>query len=170
MAPSKPRRWVMLSSLSYIILQVKRCTCAWIIGKQALHDIGAMLDFKEKTTTIDEVLLPMRNIKNLQLKPIISRALKLNSSFGQEPVSTHNATKCVVGILDADLPRIVKNDCVRLCMPHCNLLLELLLKFEALCDGTPGDWKLLPVSFELKEDAKQYHDRPYPILKIHKST
>jgi hypothetical protein len=52
-----------------------------IIGKQTLHDIGAMLDFKEKTITIDEILLPMRNIKNLQLKPSISRALKLNSSF-----------------------------------------------------------------------------------------
>ncbi len=32
------------------------------------------------------------------------------------------------------------------------------------------DWKLLPVSFELKEDAKPYHGRPYPIPKIHKAT
>jgi hypothetical protein len=48
-----------------------------IIGKQTLHDIGAVLDFKEKTTTIDDVLLPMRNIYNLQLKPSISRALQL---------------------------------------------------------------------------------------------
>jgi hypothetical protein len=27
-----------------------------IIGKQTLHDLGAVLDFKEKTITIDEVL------------------------------------------------------------------------------------------------------------------
>jgi hypothetical protein len=40
-----------------------------IIGKQTLHDIGAVLDFKEKTITIDSILLPMRNIINLQLKP-----------------------------------------------------------------------------------------------------
>ncbi len=33
-----------------------------------------------------------------------------------------------------------------------------------------GDWKLLPVSFELKEGAKPYHGRPYPIPKIHKAT
>jgi hypothetical protein len=32
-----------------------------------------------------------------------------------------------------------------------------------------GDWKLLPVSFELKEGAKPYHGRPYPIPKIHKA-
>ncbi len=67
-----------------------------IIGKQTLHDIGAVSDFKEKTITIDDILLPMRNINNLQLKPSISRLLKLNSSYAQEPESTRNATKCVV--------------------------------------------------------------------------
>ncbi len=39
-----------------------------ILGKQTLHDLGVVLDFKEKTITIDEILLPMRNINNLQLK------------------------------------------------------------------------------------------------------
>ncbi len=64
-----------------------------IIGKQTLHDIGAVSDFKERTITIDDILLPMRNINSLQLKPSISRALKLNSSFAQELASTRNATK-----------------------------------------------------------------------------
>ncbi len=71
----------------------------------------------------------------------------------------------------ADLPSIVKNNCTHLSMPHCNSLLALLLKFEfeELFDGTLGDWKLPPVSFELKEGAKPYHGRPYPIPKIHKA-
>jgi hypothetical protein len=73
-----------------------------IIGKQTSHDLGAMLDFKEKTITIDEVLLPMRNINNLQLKPSIFRVLKQNTCLAQEPVSTHNAPKCIVEILDAE--------------------------------------------------------------------
>jgi hypothetical protein len=64
-----------------------------IIGKQTLHDIGTMLDFKERIITIDDILLPIRNINNLQLKPSIYRVLKLNSSFAQEPASTRNATK-----------------------------------------------------------------------------
>jgi hypothetical protein len=64
-----------------------------IIGKQTLHDIGVVLDFKERTITIDDILLPMRNINNLQLKPSISRVLKLNSSFAQESASTLNTTK-----------------------------------------------------------------------------
>ncbi len=55
-------------------------------------------------------------------------------------------------------------------MPHCNSLLALLLKFKELFDGMLGDWRLPPVYFELKEGAKPYHGRPYPIPKIHKAT
>ncbi len=50
------------------------------------------------------------------------------------------------------------------------MLLALLLKFRELFDGTLRHWKLPPVSFELKEDAKLYHGRPYHIPKIHKTT
>ncbi len=95
-----------------------------IIGKQTLHDLGAVLDFKEKTITIDEILLPKKNINNLQLKPSIVRVLKQNTYLAQEPVSTRNATKHVVEILDAkydkaDLPSIVKDNCSHLSPSHC---------------------------------------------------
>jgi hypothetical protein len=46
-----------------------------IIGKQTMHNLGVKLDFQEKTITIGKILLPMRNIVNLQLKPRITRAL-----------------------------------------------------------------------------------------------
>ena len=59
---------------------------------------------------------------------------------------------------------------MHLSTPHQNLLLALLLKYEELFDGTLGDWKLQPVSIELKGGAKPYHGRPYPIPKIHKAT
>jgi hypothetical protein len=36
-----------------------------IIGKQTMHNLGVVLDFKEKTIQINKVLLPMRNILNL---------------------------------------------------------------------------------------------------------
>jgi hypothetical protein len=71
------------------------------IGKQTLHDSGAVLDFKEKTITIDSILLLMRNIVNFQLKPNITRALRHNTSQAQEPVRTRNATKRATEILDA---------------------------------------------------------------------
>jgi hypothetical protein len=47
-----------------------------IIGKQTIHDLGVVLDFQGKTIKIDEVLLPIRNIANLQFKPRITRALR----------------------------------------------------------------------------------------------
>ena len=90
-----------------------------IIGKQTLHDIGAVLDFKEKTITIDSILLPMRNIVNQQLKPSVTRALRHNTCQAQEPISTQTATKRVIKILDAkydkaDLPAIVRDNCSHL--------------------------------------------------------
>ena len=90
-----------------------------IIGKQTLHDIGAVLDFKEKTIITDSILLPMRNIVNLQLKPSVIRVLRHNTSQAQEQASTRNATKRAIEILDAKydkvkLPAIVKDNCSHL--------------------------------------------------------
>ena len=84
-----------------------------IIGKETMHELGIILDFKDKTIQIDEILLPMRNIVNLQLKPSITRAFKTNTCLAQEPVSTCTATNRVVEILDAkyekaDIPAIVR--------------------------------------------------------------
>jgi hypothetical protein len=47
-----------------------------IIGKQTMQNLGVKLNFQEKTMTMDKILLPMRNIANLQLKPRITRALR----------------------------------------------------------------------------------------------
>jgi hypothetical protein len=80
-----------------------------------MHDLGVVSDFKEKTIQIDNILLPMRNIANLQLKPSITRALRQNTCFAQEPISTCSATKCMAVIFDAnyekaDLPAIIREN------------------------------------------------------------
>ncbi len=59
-----------------------------IIDKNTMHYLGVVLDFKESTIQIDNILLPMRDITNLQLKKSITQALRSNSSHAQEPVST----------------------------------------------------------------------------------
>ncbi len=144
------------------------------IGKRTMHTLGVKLGFQEKTITIDEILLPMRNIVNLYLKPRIRRALKENTCFAQEQISTRSAAKRLVKMLDskyekADLAAIVRENCSHLTAKDRVKLLSVLLKFESLFDGTLGDWKLPPVSFELKEAMKPYHDRPYPIPHKHKA-
>ncbi len=145
-----------------------------IIGKQTMHNLGVILDIQEKTITIDEILLPMRNITNLQLKPRFIRALRENTCFAQEPSGTCSATRHMMKILDAkydkaDLPAIIRENCSHLTASNREKLLSVLLKFKPLFDGTLGDWKLPPVSFELKEGMKPYHGRPYPILHKHKA-
>jgi hypothetical protein len=116
----------------------------------------------------------MRNIANQQLKPRITRALRENTCFAQEPISSYRKTKRVVENLDAkyekaDLPATIRENCSHLMASDRDKLLSVLLKFKSLFDGTLGDSKLLPVSFELKEGMKPYHGRLYPILHKHKA-
>jgi len=115
-----------------------------------LHDIGAVLDFREKTITIDSILLPMRNIVNLQIKPSVEI---LDAKYDK-----------------ADLPEIVRTSCPHLTPSERDMLLSLLLNYKSLFDGTLGDWNRPTVSIELKDGAKPYHGRPYPIPQIHKAT
>ncbi len=101
------------------------------------------------------------------------RALKLSNSLAKEPLSTWDATKRITHILDAkyakaDLQSIVRNNCKHLSADRQKKLLQCLVKFELLFDGTIGDWKTKPVSFQLKEDASPYHGQAFPVAKIHK--
>ena len=85
------------------------------------------------------------------------------------------AIQCVVHILDAkyekaDLQAVVSTNCTNLSLQYQNKLLELLIEYEELFDGTLGDWNTGPVSFEFKEGTKPYHGRPFPVPKSHKET
>jgi hypothetical protein len=45
-----------------------------------MEELGIVLDFNVKTITIDEIILPMRNINHLQGTSTL-HALKLNNSL-----------------------------------------------------------------------------------------
>jgi len=146
-----------------------------ILGTKTMNELGIVLNFKQKTITIDEIELPMTSITNMPTSRI-KKALALNNSLAKvkEPRSTEEATSRVVRILDANykkanLPEIV-NTCSHLNPKEQNMLLELLTEYEPLFDGTLGAWNTTPVSFELKEGARPYHGRAFPIPKIHKET
>ena len=62
----------------------------------------------------------------------------------------------------ADIPEIVQSS-IHLKEDQKAKLEELLIKYEALFDGTLGQWKGPPINIELRADAKHYHARPYPI-------
>jgi hypothetical protein len=58
-----------------------------ILGTRTIKQFGIILNFTDKMITIDEIILPMRNINNLQGSSTL-RALKLNYSLAMEPQST----------------------------------------------------------------------------------
>jgi hypothetical protein len=88
-----------------------------------------------------------------------------------EPQSTQDATKRVTQILDAknkkaDLQSIVRDNCKHLSANQKKKLLQLLTEYELLFNGTLGDWKTKPVSFQLKEGVSPYHGRAFPVPKV----
>ena len=145
-----------------------------ILGCKTMKELGIVLDFRTKEITIDEIILPMRDINSLTTSKL-ERAWTVNNSMVQEPHSMHEATQRVVHILDAkyekaDLHSVVSANCTHLSLPDQTKLLELLTEYEELFDRTLGNWNTEPVSFELKEGTKPYHGRPVPIPKSHKET
>ncbi len=119
-----------------------------------MKEFSIILNIRDKMITIDEIILPMRNINNLQGSSML-RVLRHNYSLAMEPQSTQDATECAMQILDAkyskaDLLSVVRDNCKHLKVDQQKKALQLLKKYELLFDGTLGDWKTKPVSFQLK--------------------
>ncbi len=121
---------------------------------------GIILDLKDRMITVDEVKLPMWNINYLQGSSTL-HVLRLNHNLAMEPQSTQDVTKRVTRILHAkhqkaDLQSIVRDDCKHLSADQQKKLPQLLTKYESLFEGTLGNWKTKPVSFQLKEGVSPY--------------
>ena len=118
----------------------------------------------------------MRGINSLT-KSNMEKAWTVNNinSMTHKLHTIQEVTKHVLYFLDAknekaDLQSVVSTNCTHLSLHDQNKLLELHTEYEELFDGTLGDWNTVPLSFELKEGTKPYHDRPYPVPRIHKET
>jgi hypothetical protein len=72
-----------------------------ILGCNSMERLGIIMDFKTKTITIDEIILPMRNIKSLTNKSKVKEAWALSNTLSHEPISTEQATQRAMKILDA---------------------------------------------------------------------
>jgi hypothetical protein len=129
-----------------------------ILGTVSMKKFVIILNFRDKMITIDEIILPMRNINNLQGSSILW-ALRHNHSLAMGPQSTQDTIKCAKRILDAkyskaDIHSVVKDNYKHLSADQQKKLLQLLKKYELLFHGTLGDWKTKPVSFQLKEGIR----------------
>jgi hypothetical protein len=64
-----------------------------ILGTVTMKEFGIISNFRNRMITNDEIILPMRNINNLQGSNIL-QALRHNHSLAMELQSTHDATEC----------------------------------------------------------------------------
>ena len=71
--------------------------------------------------------------------------------------------------MPADLDEVVRM-CGHLTEGEKCQLHALLSKYEHLFDGTLGTWQKESYNTELKEGAKPYHSRPFPVPKVHERT
>ena len=142
-----------------------------IIGIGTLAQWGAVLDFRENTMTIDGQTIPLREYTAFDDK----RRLMNIYRAATEPAATKEETERVTRILDAkydaaDLPTIVEENCSHLTARQKGALLKLLQSYESMFQGTLGKWDGEEVHFELKEGARPWQGRPYPVPRVHKQT
>ena len=89
-----------------------------IIGLETLSDWKTILNFHDKTVTIDHVELPMQSLQSLNNNPKMLNNLYREAT---EPAISRVATNRVTQILDAkyekaNLPEVVEKNCKHLNM------------------------------------------------------
>ena len=136
-----------------------------ILGRDLLRDLGITLNFSEDTIEWDHASIPLKD----------RDASVLDSYFVQDPSSIEDATERLKNILDAkyekaDLKKVAFTDNGHLEEHQSEKLLELFEKYEGLFDGTLGVWSDVDYNIELRDDAKPYHAKAYPIPKVHLDT
>ena len=67
-----------------------------------MEKLGIVMDFKAKSITIDEIILPVRSIVNLTNKSKVKEAWAISNALAHEPISTELTTQRAVKILDAN--------------------------------------------------------------------
>ena len=120
--------------------EINRPQHGLILGTVSMKEFGIILNFQDKMITIDETILPMRDINKLQGKSML-QALRHNHSIAMEPQSTQDTPEHAMQILDAnykraDLQSVVPDNCKHLKVDQQKKLLQLLRKYESLFDGT----------------------------------
>lgn len=138
-----------------------------ILGKDIQQYMG--LDILNSSLTIkwDGTEIPMREFGELR-----KRDMTYHLYYGvSDAESTANMAKRATEILDAKYERA---DLTALCDSQDHLttsekqgLLKVLRRYEHLFDGTLGEGKASDVELELREGARPFHSRPFPIPQVH---
>ena len=144
-----------------------------ILGHDIMNELGITLNFKDQTMTWDDWTIHMKDPESLpDLMDPVNDFFWNNDHYKTE--ACQEASICLQKILDAkyalvDLDVVIQA-CRHLTEDEKNQLHALLCIYEHLFDGTLGTWNNEPYNINLKEGAKPYHSRPFPLPKIHEHT
>ena len=131
------------------------------------------LDFKDQTMTWDDSTINMKDPESLpDLLDPVNDFFWSNDHYETEALqeaSAHLQKILDAKYMPADLNEVVWA-CGHLTEDEKHQQHALLSKYKNLFDGTLGTWQKEPYNIELKEGAKPYHSRPFPVPKIHEHT
>ena len=143
-----------------------------IIGRDVRGELRITLDLKDQTMTWDDSTINMKDPESFPelLDPVndFFWSKDLYETEALQEASAHLQKILDVKYAPADLNAVVQA-CRHLTEDEKSQLHALLHKYEHLFDGTLGTWNNKPYNIELKEGAKPYHSRPFPVPKIHES-
>ncbi len=137
-----------------------------IIGRDLLNHLGIDICYSDLT-----VKWPRMNAV-LPMKP---REAKINTHFHvHDSVRVDDEIQRMSRILDskyapADLHEIVQNN-DNLTNEEKVKFEQMLRKYESLFDGRLGEWQGDPYHIQLREDAKPYHAKAYPVPHAYEKT
>ncbi|MGH7974637.1 MAG: hypothetical protein ACREBR_03860, partial [bacterium] len=142
-----------------------------IMGKNLQQERGIIINWQNCTIVWDDMPVAMKKYGTLDSRMEAKELLHT----AMEPESMQRAHKRVKRILDAkyeaaDLKHIVAKCCSHLSANDKSKLLKLLKDYEHLFDGSLGNFRSKPVSLELKDDAKPYHARAFPVPRSREAT
>ena len=134
-----------------------------IIGRDLLREMKVDINFSNQTVVWDGRSIPMKD----------SICTIDDGYYVDDPEWMESEIARLRDVLDqkykpADLEEVARS-CDNLNEQQQEQLLELLRKHEPLFDGSLGKMNSEPYDIELKENAKPYHAKPFPIPHAHEA-
>lgn len=135
-----------------------------IVGRDMLAELGIDLLFSSRSVVWDDVSIPF--------KP--RDATMDTDYYVADSSSAAEATERIKQILDAKYVPANLDDVIDSC-DHLNdrqkrQLMDVLASHKSLFDGTLGRYRGKPYDIEVKEGAKPYHAKPFPVPRVHEQT
>ncbi len=140
-----------------------------IIGRDLMIELGIDILFSESAIKWDTAYVPLKNPEDIQGDKLESLNTKIYEVNQVQTEMDRIKTILDAKYQPANLQEVAEKTPGLNAEQQMELYL-LLKKYESLFDGTLGTWKTDPIDIELKEGAKPYHAKPWPVPHIHLAT